>query len=69
MESKHTDIYNVGSSKSYSLSETMEMLRKELGCNITAGYIENPMKNYVMIAKAYTQKKECSGIRNKDWIC
>ncbi len=47
----------------------MEMLRKELGCNITAGYIENPMKNYVMIAKAYTQKKECSGIRNKDWIC
>ena len=56
MESKNNGIYNVGTGKSYSLIETMEMLRKKLNSNISAKYIENPMKNYVMVTRASTEK-------------
>jgi len=56
MASKHNGIYNVGTGKSYSLNEMMEMLRGKLNADIKAKYIENPMKNYVMVTLASTEK-------------
>jgi len=56
MASKHNGIYNVGTGKSYSLNEMMEMLRKKLNVDTKAKYIENPMKNYVTVTLASTEK-------------
>jgi len=56
MASKYNGIYNVGTGKSYSLNEMMEMLRKKLNVDTKAKYIENPMKNYVMVTLASTDK-------------
>jgi len=56
MASKYNGIYNVGTGKSYSLNEMMEMLRKKLNVDTKAKYIENPMKNNVMVTLASTDK-------------
>jgi len=56
MSSKQNGIYNVGTGKSYSLNEMMKMLTKITGKQIKAKYIENPMKNYVKVTQASTEK-------------
>ena len=56
MASSHNGIYNVGTGKSYSINEMLEMLEKRLNVDIKPKYIENPMKNYVMVTLASTEK-------------
>jgi len=56
MASSHNGIYNVGTGKSYSLNEMLGMLEKRLNVDIKPKYIENPMKNYVMVTLASTEK-------------
>jgi len=56
MASTHDGIYNVGTGKSYSLNEMLGMLEKRLNVDIKPKYIENPMKNYVMVTLASTEK-------------
>ncbi|MEM0096890.1 MAG: GDP-mannose 4,6-dehydratase [Conexivisphaerales archaeon] len=56
MKSKHNGIYNVGTGRSYSLNEMLVMLGEELGREIDPKYIENPMKNYVMVTQADISK-------------
>jgi len=58
MGSKHNGIYNVGTGKSISLNSMVEMLNEKLGKNIKPKYIENPMKNYVMVTQASTEKSK-----------
>jgi len=58
MDSKHNGIYNVGTGKSLSLNSMVEMLNEKLGKNIKPKYIENPMKNYVMVTQASTEKSK-----------
>ena len=50
---------NAGTGKSYSINEMIKILNKKLGTEIEAEYlIPNPIKNYVMITLADTQKAE-----------
>jgi len=58
MNSKKNGVYNVGTGKSYSLNEMLDFLRKIIGKDIKAKYIENPMKNYVMVTQASTDKSK-----------
>jgi len=41
------DIFNLGTGKSYSLNELVNILNQILGKNIKPIYIKNPLKNYV----------------------
>jgi UDP-glucose 4-epimerase len=56
MASSHNGIYNVGTGKSHSINEMLRMLEKRLNVDIKPKYIENPMKNYVMVTLANTEK-------------
>jgi len=58
INSKKNGVYNVGTGKSYSLNEMLDFLRKITGKDIKAKYIENPMKNYVMVTQASTEKSK-----------
>jgi UDP-glucose 4-epimerase len=58
MNSKKNGVYNVGTGKSYSLNEMLDFLKKITGKDIKAKYIENPMKNYVMVTQASTEKSK-----------
>lgn len=49
-------IYNVGSGKSYSLNQLVELLNKKLNKNIKPIYLENKIKNYVQHTLADTTK-------------
>ncbi len=56
MKSKVNGIFNVGTGKSYSLNEMLDILKKITGKEVEPKYIENPMKNYVMVTQASTEK-------------
>ncbi|MEM4058759.1 MAG: NAD-dependent epimerase/dehydratase family protein, partial [Thermoplasmata archaeon] len=56
MKSEKNGIYNVGTGKSYSLNDMMKMLTKITNKDIKAKYIENPIKNYVVVTQASTDK-------------
>ncbi|MEM4058784.1 MAG: nucleoside-diphosphate sugar epimerase, partial [Thermoplasmata archaeon] len=56
MKSEKNGIYNVGTGKSYSLNDMMKMLTKITNKDIKAKYIENPIKNYVFVTQASTDK-------------
>ncbi len=58
MKSNVNGIFNVGTGKSYSLNEMVEMLMKFMNVNIKPKYIENPVKNYVYLTQADTTKSE-----------
>jgi UDP-glucose 4-epimerase len=58
MKSNVNGIFNVGTGKSYSLNEMVEMLMKLMNVNIKPKYIENPVKNYVYLTQADTTKSE-----------
>ena len=50
---KH-EIVNVGTGKSYSFNQVVEIINKILNKNITPVYIANPIKNYVQHTRADT---------------
>jgi len=52
------DVFNVGTGKSTSFNEVVELINRKLGKNITPVYAENPIKNYVMHTLADTEKAE-----------
>ncbi|MEM0298861.1 MAG: NAD-dependent epimerase/dehydratase family protein [Thermoplasmata archaeon] len=58
MKSKTNGIFNVGTGKSYSLNDIISILKNKMGTNIEPKYIENPVKNYVMLTQADTSKSE-----------
>ena len=55
-------IFNVGTGKSTSINEMINLINKKLNKNIKAKYIENPIKNYVQTTLAdITKSKEKLG--------
>ncbi len=52
------DVFNVGTGKSYSLNQVVEILNRKLGVSIKPLYISNPIKNYVEHTLADTGKAE-----------
>lgn len=54
-------IFNVGTGKSYSLNELIEMLNAALGTSFKPKYIINPYKNYVDHTKADISKIRAFG--------
>ena len=57
-ELKGFDVFNVGTGKSYSLNQLMDVLSNHIGKKITADYIKQPIKNYVMQTNSDTSKAE-----------
>ncbi len=55
---KGFDILNVGTGKSYTLNQAVEVLNKKLGKNIKPKYIKMPVSNYVMETLADTKKSK-----------
>ncbi len=58
MKSNHNGIFNVGTGKSYSLNDVIKILKNKMGKDIEPRYIENPVKNYVMVTLADTSKSK-----------
>ncbi|MFP3318273.1 MAG: NAD-dependent epimerase/dehydratase family protein [Thermoplasmata archaeon] len=56
MEKEVNGIFNVGTGKSYSLNDVISIIKKKMGKEINPRYIENPVKNYVMVTLADTSK-------------
>ena len=56
MASEKNGIYNVGTGISYSLNQVLKMIEEELKVKIKPKYIPNPVKNYVMVTQASTEK-------------
>jgi len=56
MKSNTNGIFNVGTGKSYSLNDVIKIIKKKTGKSIDPEYIENPIKNYVMVTLADTVK-------------
>jgi UDP-glucose 4-epimerase len=52
------DIFNVGTGKSYTLNQLVDLLNDVLGTSIKPKYVENPIKNYVSHTLADTSKAE-----------
>ncbi len=62
MSSDYHGILNVGTAKSYSFNQVVEMLNERMGTDLRPEYTENPIKNYVMHTLADTSKaKEVLG--------
>ncbi|MGB9814748.1 MAG: NAD-dependent epimerase/dehydratase family protein [Thermoplasmata archaeon] len=49
-------IFNVGTGKSYSLNDVISIIKGYMGTDLEPKYIENPVKNYVMVTLADTSK-------------
>jgi len=58
LNSEATGAFNVGTGKSITINEMIELLNKKLGKEIKPKYIENPIKNYVQKTLADTSKSE-----------
>ena len=58
MAGKHNGIYNVGTGVSYSLNQAVKMIEDEPGVTVKPKYIPNPIKNYVTVTQASTEKSE-----------
>lgn len=56
-EENKFEVFNVGSGKSYSFNEMIEILRKN-NLEIKVKYVENPIKNYVYKTLADVKKAE-----------
>ena len=52
----HSDIFNVGTGRSVSINETVELLNKKMGTSIKPTYKANTIKNYVKETLADTSK-------------
>lgn len=52
------DIFNLGTSRHYSLNQLVEILNSILGIDIQPEYCDNPLKNYVQDTLADTAKVE-----------
>lgn len=50
------DIFNIGTSESYTLNAMVDILEQETGLHANRVYIKNPVKNYVNDTKADTTK-------------
>ena len=50
------EIINIGSGKSASFNEIIEIINRKLGKTVQSKYVENPLKNYVYHTLADTQK-------------
>ncbi|MEW6036219.1 MAG: NAD-dependent epimerase/dehydratase family protein [Candidatus Micrarchaeota archaeon] len=55
-----TDVFNVGTGRSASLNEVVEMLNSALGKSIEPEYRPNTIKNYVFHTRADTRKAKSS---------
>ncbi len=58
MDSEAIGVFNVGTGKSYSLNQTLSIIRKKMNINLDPVYVENKIKNYVKITQASTEKAE-----------
>ncbi len=58
MQSDYHGIMNVGTGKSYSFNDVIEILNQKLGRSMKPLYAKNPIKNYVMHTLADTSKAE-----------
>ncbi len=58
MDSDYHGIVNVGTGKSWSFNEVIELLSRKMGRSAEAEYVQNPIKNYVMHTRADTDKAE-----------
>jgi len=56
MKNDANGIFNVGTGKSYSLNDVISIIKREMGKDLEPEYIENPVKNYVMVTLADTSK-------------
>jgi UDP-glucose 4-epimerase len=66
MDSDYSGALNVGTGKSYSFNQVAEILAGELGLDIRAEHVDNPIKNYVQDTLADTKKaEEVLGFRAK----
>jgi len=52
------EIFNVGTGRSYSLNQLVELINDRLGTGIKPKYVPNPIKNYVQHTQADTAKAE-----------
>lgn len=62
---KGTGIFNVGTGKSYTFNQVVDLLNEKLGKDLKPEYRENPIKNYVMHTLADTAKISGLGFRAK----
>ncbi|MGC8663394.1 MAG: NAD-dependent epimerase/dehydratase family protein [Thermoplasmata archaeon] len=58
MKSNQNGIFNVGTGKSYSLNDVISILKNKTDRDIKPKYIDNPVKNYVSITLADTNKSK-----------
>jgi UDP-glucose 4-epimerase len=58
-------VFNVGTGKSYSINELIDMLNEMLGTSVKPKYIINPLKNYVSHTLADISKIQAFGFRPK----
>lgn len=56
LESDKIGVFNVGNGKSYSFNEIISMVNKYVKQPIKVEYVKNPLKNYVDIVEADTNK-------------
>ncbi|MFB3765640.1 MAG: NAD-dependent epimerase/dehydratase family protein [Methanotrichaceae archaeon] len=60
---KGTGIFNVGTGKSYTFNQVVDLLNEMLGKDLRPEYKENPIKNYVMHTLADTAKINALGFK------
>jgi UDP-glucose 4-epimerase len=66
MDSDYHGILNVGTGKSYSFNEVIEILNKSMDLSVKPQYVKNPIKNYVQHTLSDTAKTEKTlGFRSK----
>lgn len=59
------DVFNVGTGKSYSFNDVVNILNNKLNVNLKPTYIEMPMKNYVDHTLADTRKIRSLGYQSE----
>lgn len=55
---KNCDVFNVGTGKSFSLNQIVEILNSAIGKSIEPKYVDMPIKNYVADTLADTKKSK-----------
>lgn len=58
MKSDYNGILNVGTGKSYTFNQTIEILNKNMGLDVKPQHVPNPIKNYVLHTLSDTAKSE-----------
>ncbi len=51
-----TGVFNIGGGKSHTFNQIIELVGQKLGKDIKVKYTENPLKNYVEVVEADTEK-------------